>query len=128
MTLLVPNLFVLCSAHCGLSFAAEIAGAEELGEWVTQVYRPHSFRFALHIKNKPPHGKLTLEQAAGYRGRASFMAKKQRWLNYVDFETILIAPQSFILANAPSADQFDRTISYERIAPFVPTFFEALVR
>lgn len=90
------------------------------------VFEADGLRFALHIENKPPHGKLTLEQAAGYRRRAAFKANTPSWLDYVDFETILIAPLAFIVTNAEAADQFDRTISYERIAIFVSTFSDAL--
>ena len=83
-------------------------------------------RFAIHIENKPPAGVLTLKQAADYRRRAAFKANDMRWLNYSDFEAILLAPQSFLDANQDAASQFDRQLSYEAVAPLVPLFAAAL--
>ena len=63
------------------------------------VFDAEGYRFALHIENKPPSGSLSLEQARGYRLRATFKANTPRWLSHVDFETILLAPMVFIEAN-----------------------------
>lgn len=90
------------------------------------VFESDHCRFAFHIENKPPSGKLSFTQASGYRRRAIFKANTPGWLSYVDFETILLAPLAFIEANRESANQFDRTISYESVALFVPLFAEAL--
>lgn len=86
------------------------------------VFRADNYRFALHIENKPPTGLLTINQASGYRRRAAFMANTPRWLNYIDFETILLSPKAFAEANSECAKQFDRTISYESASEFVPEF------
>ncbi|QIG54507.1 hypothetical protein G6N82_10405 [Altererythrobacter sp. BO-6] len=90
------------------------------------VFQSQAFRFALHIENKPRHGKLTFAQAADYRRRAAFMSNDDRWLNYSDFETILLAPQTFIEENAASAGQFDRAITYEDVAAHAPLFEKAI--
>ena len=90
------------------------------------VFDAEGYRFALHIENKPPSGSLSFEQARGYRRRATFKANTPQWLSYIDFETILLAPQAFIEANRDAAKQFDRTISYESAARFVPIFAEVV--
>ena len=90
------------------------------------VFDAQGYRFALHIENKPPSGYLSLEQASGYRRRATFKANTPRWLSYVDFETILLAPEGFIETNREAARQFDRTISYESAARFAPVFAEVI--
>lgn len=88
------------------------------------VFEAESYRFALHIENKLPNGNLSFQQAFGYRRRATFKANAPGWLSYVDFETVLLAPEAFIEANLETARQFDRTISYESAARFAPIFAE----
>jgi hypothetical protein len=90
------------------------------------VFEAGAKRFAIHIENKPTDGKLSLRQARDYRPRAAFMANHKRWLSYADFETVLLAPQSFIEANREAASQFDRQISYEELSADIPIFGEAL--
>lgn len=83
-------------------------------------------RVALHIENKPSHGKLTHEQSIHYRRRAAYKAFTSDWLTYSDFECILLAPMRFLERNADQAALFDRTITYENVAIFVPLFAEAI--
>ena len=83
-------------------------------------------RFALHVEDKPPHGKLEMRQAADYRRRAVHWAHKDRFLCYDDFETILMAPAAFIRDNAACAQQFDRCLSYEDLAAWIPLFAAAM--
>ncbi|MFN2100894.1 hypothetical protein [Altererythrobacter sp. MF3-039] len=90
------------------------------------VLEADSVRFAIHFENKPPDGKLTMRQAAGYRRRAAFMTNDERWLQHSDFETVLLAPQAFIEQNKAESSQFDRSMSYEEVANFVPLFSSAL--
>lgn len=90
------------------------------------VFEAEGYRFALHIENKPPSGSLSFQQACGYRRRATFKANSPGWLSYIDFETLLLAPLSFIDVNREAASQFDRTISYESTAQFVPVFAEVI--
>lgn len=90
------------------------------------VFEAEGFRFALHIENKPLHGALTLKQAAAYRPRAILKANDPAWLAYVDFETILLAPASFVAEHMECVGQFDRVVTYEQVAPFAPKFAEAL--
>lgn len=83
-------------------------------------------RFALHVENKPAHGKLTMAQASGYRPRAERWVNNPRYLNYTEFETLLLAPAAFMKANADCAAQFDRCLSYEDVGAWVPLFAEAV--
>jgi hypothetical protein len=90
------------------------------------VFEADGSRFALHIENKPPHGKLGIKQAADYRRRAAFMANDARFLSYSDFETVLVAPAEFIARHSDCVKQFDRSITYEQVAEFAPLFGIAL--
>jgi hypothetical protein len=49
-------------------------------------------RFALHIENKKGNGKFAEGQAESYEVRARHMMNQTKYLNYTDFETILISP------------------------------------
>jgi hypothetical protein len=83
-------------------------------------------RFALHIENKPPHGKLLFQQAAAYRPRAAFKANDPRWLGYSDFEVLIVGTAAFLAAHEESVRQFDRAVTYEEVAALVPLFADAL--
>jgi hypothetical protein len=84
-------------------------------------------RFALHIENKPTDGILKLEQASRYRRRAALKANDPKWLSYIDFETIILAPRSFLEGHEECVAQFDRAMSYESVASFVPLFGKAVL-
>ena len=86
------------------------------------VFEADGTRFALHIEDKPPRGKLEFRQAADYRRRAAFKSNSSDWLNYCDFEVLLLAPAQFIDAHSECVAQFDRAITYEDVARFVPLF------
>lgn len=79
-------------------------------------------RFALHIENKLAKSTFTNFQAEAYDFRARHMMNKPKYLSYSDFETILIAPLSFRDLYRSKSDLFDRYISHEDIARFVPAF------
>jgi hypothetical protein len=76
-------------------------------------------RYALHIENKPAHGKWRPKQAERYRTRARDRMQVGR---YVDFEIILLAPTAFIMRHPVETALFDFTISYEDVSVFVPEF------
>lgn len=84
-------------------------------------------RFALHIEDKPPHGKFTPNQFLNYDRRARFMANEPEYLEYGDFTTILLAPESFIQGNREQAEYFDCQITYESVSEFVPEFAQSLL-
>jgi hypothetical protein len=79
-------------------------------------------RYALHIENKPDHRQWEPEQPENYRKRA--LDRMSKW-RYDDFQTVLMAPRSFIAGSPAQAAQFDLTIPYEEVARFVPAFLVA---
>jgi hypothetical protein len=81
-----------------------------------------NLRFALHIENKMSNGKFAAGQAEAYRIRAQHMANKEEYLDYNEFETILISPLSFKARYGAACDFFDSHIAYEEIADFIPAF------
>jgi hypothetical protein len=84
------------------------------------------YRFALHFENKPPHGVLRPNQGEDYPKRAEFLSGHPRYLSYRGWETAIIAPQAFIHRHADRCHPFDRTITYEAIADWIPLFGRSL--
>lgn len=97
-----------------------ISGKESEGD-ILLVFkdRENSDRYAIHIENKPAHGKWRPLQPENYRIRAKDRMSEWR---YDDFETVLIAPLSVIKRSPREVGHFDLTISYEDISKFVPQF------
>lgn len=85
-------------------------------------FKNNSKRIALHIEDKPPHGKFTPNQYLNYAKRAEFMANKDKYMNYSEYTTVLLAPQSFIDSNSDTVVYFDSLISYESVSKFLPIF------
>lgn len=85
-------------------------------------------RIALHIEDKPPHGRFTPSQYLNYRRRAEFMAGKPKYLSYSDYTTILLAPEAFFEKNSSAVHHFDCRISYESVAEVIPLFGESLAQ
>jgi hypothetical protein len=79
-------------------------------------------RLSVHIENKPDHRTWTPNQAEHYKKRAIDRMKK--W-HYVDFETVLIAPRSFIARWPEEAAHFDLKIPYDEIGQFIAPFATA---
>lgn len=78
-----------------------------------------SHRYAIHIENKPAHGKWQPNQVKNYEVRAAYRMAK--W-GHEGYQTALIAPQSFLDAHMDDAARFGFVVSYEQIAKFVPEF------
>ena len=76
-------------------------------------------RYALHIENKPDHGKWMTDQARNYRRRA--FNRMEKW-RYVDFQTILMAPRGFIERFPRDVAEFVVVLSYEDIRSVAPEF------
>jgi hypothetical protein len=81
--------------------------------------RSSGARYAIHIENKPDHGKWEQNQAENYKKRA--LNRMSAW-RYVDFQTVLIAPESFIARSSEEAMHFNVLVSYEEIRTFIPEF------
>ncbi len=75
---------------------------------------------ALHIENKLEGGRFTPDQPAMYRARATQWCGDPKYGSYVDFQTILIAPKSFLERHATAAAEFDARISSEELLPRLP--------
>jgi hypothetical protein len=83
-------------------------------------------RIALHIEDKPPHGRFTKDQPKNYRRRGDFMRGKAQYMDYSDFETILLAPDAFLADHRDVISHFDRCITYESVAAEIPIFGASL--
>ena len=83
-------------------------------------------RFALDIENKR-NASFLKGQAEAYKIRAQHMMGKDRWLNYADFETILICPATYRAINQVHSDFFDAFISYEDVGAFIDMFKPSLL-
>jgi hypothetical protein len=86
--------------------------------------RPTGERVALHIENKLAKSVWTPSQAQNYEKRA--IARKRSY-KYNDYQTVLIAPQSFVSAWPDEVSFFNVVIFHEDIAAFVPEFAECLI-
>ena len=78
-----------------------------------------SKRYAIHIENKPGHGKWQQNQVENYPIRA---ANRMRAWGHQDYDTALIAPKSFLNTHANAVSQFGFAVSYEEIERFIPAF------
>ncbi|MCF8469931.1 MAG: hypothetical protein K9G30_04045 [Parvibaculum sp.] len=83
-------------------------------------------RFALHCENKTEGYKFSDGQAEAYAIRAKHMANKAKYLNYEDYQTVLIAPNSFREKFRTECEAFEVHISYENIAKSIPEYSTAL--
>ncbi len=83
---------------------------------------------ALHIENKLANGKFTPYQPELYRERAKLWLNTEKFGNYSDFETVLVAPLEFYRNNFNEAQHFDKFISYEEVAILLPEFAKYLIK
>ncbi|PPD40921.1 MAG: hypothetical protein CTY15_14265 [Methylocystis sp.] len=81
-------------------------------------------RFALHLEMVKQAGELEASEQGSYRTFAQAMMNQEAFLNYMDFETVLLAPQALIVGDARTLN-FDRRIPFETVAGFVPQFGQA---
>jgi hypothetical protein len=79
-------------------------------------------RHALHIENKPPHRTWEPQQAENYKKRA--LDRRQAW-QYDPFQTVLLAPRTFISRWRAEAAQFDVLLTYEDVGLYIPEFADA---
>ena len=82
-------------------------------------------RFALHFENKLANGHFTPNQPEQYAIRAKEWMHTPKYENYSDFETVLSAPKLFYERNSVGCQYFNRYISHEDIAEFIPEFVQA---
>ena len=79
-------------------------------------------RFALHIENKRTTGKFTPYQPESYVVRAEDWKNTEKFKNYSEYETVLIAPLEFYRNNFEASNIFDRFVSHEEISLLLPIF------
>lgn len=79
-------------------------------------------RVGLHIENKVGLGKFRPNQADFYAQRARAWMSIEKYGDYTDWGTVLVAPEGFRARFAEESSKFDAFISHEDIAQFVPLF------
>lgn len=82
-------------------------------------------RFALHVETLTRVEYLDVCDSSAFRRHALSMLNQPLYMNYLDFETVLLAPQALIIKDARTLN-FDRRVPFETIAGFVPEFANAL--
>ncbi|MCL1065269.1 hypothetical protein L2735_00285 [Shewanella olleyana] len=83
-------------------------------------------RIALHIEDKPPHGKFTPNQYLNYKKRAEFMKGKAEFMAYDDFATVLVSPKVFIERNQEEVANFDSIVTYEEVSEYIALFGDSI--
>ena len=76
----------------------------------------------IHIENKVGAGKFTNLQPEMYAQRAAHWLEKPHYGGYVDFETVLVAPDAFRQRNAVQAEHFGCFISHEAVGHHISLF------
>ena len=79
-------------------------------------------RLALHIENKLASGRFTSYQPEVYEARAKWWVRNTDYGDYHEWETVLVAPSSFLKRNAAEAKKFGASIAHEDIAAHLPIF------
>lgn len=77
-------------------------------------------RFALHIENKLKED-LKDYQALAYAPRTEQM-KNNKWVPYGDFETIIVAPEAYLIKFQEKCCLFDRQLGYEVLGAYLKEF------
>jgi len=90
------------------------------------VFESEKENIALHIENKLANGKFTQYQPELYSKRAKAWCNNNKYGNYSDFETILVAPVKFYKNNFLASQHFDKFVSYEEIGILIPEFLTSL--
>jgi hypothetical protein len=78
-------------------------------------------RFALHVARANNAEQVAAIEDGAPRRLAQAMMSQERFHNYMDFETVLLAPQALIVDDSLTLN-FDRRIPFETVAGFLPQF------
>jgi hypothetical protein len=76
----------------------------------------------IHIENKVGAGKFTDLQPEMYPFRAAHWVGNAHYGGYVDFETVLLAPDAFRQRNSVQAEHFGCFISHEAVGQHIALF------
>lgn len=79
-------------------------------------------RFALHIENKRIHGRFMPYQPEAYVNRAERWRGLERYGNYTEFETVLVAPRAIRTKYPRECAQFGCFVAHEDIVPYIGIF------
>lgn len=79
-------------------------------------------RVALHVENKLASGRFTKHQPELYAVRAEKWLGEEKYGCYTDWDTVLLAPLSFLKKHSKEAQKFGAAISHEEVAQYVPAF------
>ncbi|MEO5925946.1 MAG: hypothetical protein ABIR70_19155 [Bryobacteraceae bacterium] len=79
-------------------------------------------RCGLHIENKLASGRFTKYQPQLYAARAKQWANNPKYGNYNEWDTVLVAPQSFLDGHYTLAKPFGAFVSHEEIAHYITNF------
>lgn len=82
-------------------------------------------RLGVHIENKLASGVFTPYQPEVCAARAERWVGIKKYGDYHQWETVLLAPSSFITRNTEGARKFTTRILHEQIAAFIPAFQSA---
>jgi hypothetical protein len=77
-------------------------------------------RLALHIENKLASGRCTPFQPEVYDARARRWCRDPSNGNYEDWDTVVLAPLSFLRRYAETAQKFGTLVAHEDVAQYLP--------
>lgn len=83
-------------------------------------------RLGLHIENKLGKGAFTPYQADVYAARADAWRGLEKYGNYQEWETVLVAPKAFYEGNLAEAAKFTSFVAHEELAEWLPEFSRRL--
>ena len=83
-------------------------------------HRHSDKRLAIHIENKLANGHFTKYQPQLYPIRAESWKNTDKFQNYSDFVTVLVAPDAFYHKYSVQAKPFDHYVSYESLKDYLP--------
>ncbi len=79
-------------------------------------------RLGIHIEDKLAGGTFTEFQPQMCAHRAAFWLGKEHYGGYTEFDTVLLAPDSFRRHHEVQAEFFGCFVSHEEVARYVPLF------
>ncbi len=85
-------------------------------------------RLALHIENKRASGHFSQHQAEVYAARGEHWLHNDKYGNYEDWDTLLLAPRVFYERNVENAAKFGGFVSHEDISQHVSSNCTAFCR
>ena len=79
-------------------------------------------RLGVHVENKIASGNFTPHQPEMYAARAEHWTADSKYGSYDSWETVLLAPTSFVDRNATEVRKFTTRITHEEVSAVLPGF------